>query len=136
MREIKFRGLRTDGKGWIYGSLSMVDSRSQRIGKNYGQMFICQVQTMWQNTDKGKMIGNWIEVHPESVGQFTGLTDKNEVEIYEGDVMDYGHNRTFYVSYVGMQFVASFNKSVFNSSITIYVFNVIGNIHENKELLS
>ncbi len=70
-----------------------------------------------------------------SIMQYTGLKDKNGKEIYEGDIMDYGNGRTFYISYVGVQFMATFNKRVVNSIIPIHNFEVIGNIHENPELL-
>ncbi len=50
--------------------------------------------------------------------------------------MDYGHNRTFIVSYVGVQFMARFNDRVVNSAIPIHVYPVIGNIYENPELLN
>ena len=64
MREIRFRGKRTDTKEWVYGYLA-----------------------------DGDMICNWskdrisYEVIPHTVGQFTGLHDKNGKEIYEGDII-------------------------------------------------
>lgn len=63
MRQIKFRGLRTDGKGWVYGDLLCNWTIHQILSEDDG---------------------NEYKVIPESVGQFTGLHDKNGVEIYEG----------------------------------------------------
>lgn len=68
--------------------------------------------------------------------QFTGLTDNNGKEIYEGDIMDFGNNRVFYISYVGCQFVATFSERVINTMIPIHAFEIIGNIYQNPELVS
>jgi hypothetical protein len=64
MRIIKFRGLRVDGKGWVYGHY--YDDEIQSF-------IIYEINTY--------------EVIPESVGQFTGKLTINHMEIYEGDLI-------------------------------------------------
>jgi uncharacterized phage protein (TIGR01671 family) len=71
-REIEFRGLRKDGKGWVYGDL---------LQPHDGNSF---TYIMQRN-------GIEVEVFPETVSQFTGLIDKNGKEIFEGDVFEYEH---------------------------------------------
>jgi hypothetical protein len=66
MRQIEFRGLRTDGKGWAYGDL---------------------LQPHQGNPDTFIAVdnGHIQPVNPSTVGQFTGLYDRNGVKIFEGD---------------------------------------------------
>lgn len=78
----------------------------------------------------------------ETIGQFTGLTDKNGKPIYEGDIVRYTPVGYEYSDDHKSQLVSevSFNAGSFclhgRDSVTgYYLDEVIGNIHENKELL-
>lgn len=64
MREYKFRGKRIDNGQWVYGYLFKIWDK-------------CYI--LWGTTNDGP---NMTEVDPETIGQYTGLHDKNNVEIY------------------------------------------------------
>lgn len=67
--------------------------------------------------------------------QYTGLKDKIGKEIYEGDIMDYGFGRVFSVQFKEGGYVAVFPDLKSNSMIPLRLFEIIGNIYENPELL-
>ena len=83
-----------------------------------------------------------LEIAPATVGQYTGLTDKNGVKIFEGDILltTNPNCKIWYVDYKPTAFCA--NQSNVNYSCILDEFvsgfeaEVIGNIHENPELLS
>ena len=76
MREILFRGKRTDNGEWVQGDLV------QGIGKQKGLTFI------WSEDKRVPMEVFEANVIPETVGQYSGWTDKKDQKIFEGDIIE------------------------------------------------
>ncbi len=124
MREIKFRGRRVDNGEWVEGSLITKITPKE-------------VEPVFWTTLIHDGALTAVEVDPATVGQFTGLIDKNGREVFEGDVLE-ADNYRVEIKFVGGQFVG-YNK---NYSITEtqnrnwFSWVIIGNIHENPELIA
>lgn len=135
MREIKFRGKRTDNGKVVYGDL--IHGVNHKAGKMYILPIVGGVQSMSGGADPL----DGYNVIPETVGQYTGLKDRNGVEIYEGDILrkDNGglpeNNHSKVVFHQGA-FMASQRVQLSDRSIYSHGYEVIGNIHENPELLN
>lgn len=136
MREILFRGKRLDNGEWVHGSFCM-DAVEQFNG-------VCGVDgfiRLYEKT-KGKM--QMHEVDRETVGQYTGLKDKNGKRIFEGDILgsryDYLYPDNVSVEVVkwicngwAIQEGDCMPDSLTEDGILPYS-EVIGNVHDNKEL--
>lgn len=126
MRTIKFRGRdAVGGKGWVYGDL-VHNMKVTRTG-----------------LEPRVMVGGY-EVDEESIGQYTGMHDKNGKEIYEGDIVLVSDWTSVYASdYKGTvcfergQWVVSYEKYGCNMTPRLFFDDfsdrkttIIGNIHE------
>lgn len=129
-REIKFRGKPFEkGIGWQYGGLI----RQMYYGKE--KLYIGYVQN-------GAI--NGLEVNPETVGQYTGLKDKNGREIYEGDIVLMNsllkakiifHNGAFRV-YDELSNMSEDNVFIdIGSVFEERVWEIIGNVYDSPEMV-
>ncbi|MDD4971918.1 MAG: YopX family protein [Paludibacter sp.] len=128
-REILFRGQRKN-KEWMYGDLLEYNGKTQIIQHHFD----------------GKWSIERNDVVPETVGQFTGLTDKNGVKIFEGDIVIpcLTKQKGTVIFKKGM-FCFEVNKfhsklaplyqSLLTGERAVNEYEIIGNIHDNPELL-
>jgi uncharacterized phage protein (TIGR01671 family) len=140
MRTIKFRGLRTDGEGWAYGL----------IYKQKGVLRIVDesIDKVAHKDEHDNFVYKEYRIIPETIGQFTGLLDKNGEEVYEGDILEYkndlGKHCKHNVFYVDGGLAINSHQSDFGKQTPFYnacadmqtaqwivQCEVIGNIHDH-----
>lgn len=131
MREILFRGKRVDNGEWVYGNL-ITDGED---------VFILVKEDLLKGLD----VGGWIdgaqsyEVIPETVGQYTGLKDKNNVKAFEGDIVVCNQSGSYGISVIiydnSAFYVMPLNGNILERTLWDYWYNdwdieVIGNVHD------
>lgn len=140
MRTIKFRGRRIDNNEWVYGYLY-----SLQLPSGEACMILTQDNNHLDNSLKPKYhlaFTLWVDlfiVNPVTVGQFTSLYDKNGKEIYEGDILKADDVELLEVRFVRGVFAFLWNGNLDDEfptgSSTHEWANVIGNIHDNSDLM-
>ena len=142
MREILFRGKRADNGEWLFGDLRHIFHGEYRT----------------HIVDNSNGLNNGVcglEVASSTVGQFTGLTDRDGVKIFEGDILRVTDEHKEYITFVHCVdntlcvdiFVDNTGVLEFDYNYTAIGFaedfwknqsckvEIIGNIHDNPELL-
>ena len=144
MREIIFRGKRKDNGEWVEGY----------YGEYYnGKKNISCISIPSKEAVSGSLC---YDIIPETVGQYTGLTDKNGTKIFEGDILkiidgkeiiiasvkfgDYNQPDKILKTHIGFYFdianLVSYRKDIgYWFGKTFSEIEVIGNVHDNPELL-
>ena len=135
MREIKFRGKSLDNGEWVCGDYHIRAGNVHTIiamePDKYGKVFYAVNQVI-----------------PDTIGQFTGLHDKNGQEIYEGDIVKTilhdSRRQLFFKVFYSMDY-CGFELQEYGRYSGGYLWNfddfdegsliIIGNIHDNPELL-
>ena len=131
MREILFRGKPVGGAwntDWVYGAFCPQNSKGN---------IPCII------VYNGKVAGHRFEVIPETVGQYTGLTDKNGTKIFEGDIIEHHTQGDIIVdrgvvNWDGESARWAYQLNTMNPCFALYkpdFSEVIGNIHNNPELI-
>lgn len=151
MRELLFRGKQvTDGE-WVIGGIYInTDGKPHIVGKARYRPDTRDWDTAEYYENNPHCITACIEVIPETVGQFTGMVDKNGQKIFEGDIIArenyYNAIHRALIGYDHASFVYFNTSKAFYKDIPFVIddcedcinednYEIVGNIHDNPELL-
>ena len=125
MREILFRGKRKDNDEWVEG----------HYGEYYnGNKNVPCISIPSKEAVSGSLC---YEVIPETIFEFTGLNDKNGTKIFEGDILKGLYaNGNAEVEMINGSWVGYAGKGWTDIGYVVDRVEVIGNIHDNPELLT
>lgn len=113
MRDILFKGKRVDnGEFIISDSIMQIERQNPRL---------------WAKFDC------WVKVIPETVGQFTGLTDKNGKKIFEGDIVESPNGTQGFIEWQNAECAFLVNIGDDWQTMDDCPYEVVGNIYDNKE---
>ena len=136
MRTIKFRGKNRDKNEWVNGDL-VVDEDGMHNVVRAKIITHCFTKSFQGGGFDHYSISTLVE--PKTIGQFTGLLDKNGMEIYEGDVVHLGDPRITYVLLWLDCGLKAKQIGAYGSfcGVTYWAetMTIVGNIHDNPELL-
>lgn len=146
MRTIKFRGKDTETDKWVYGFYLRLEDifRKPIEGKKRitNRIYTGSADSCVAPTTGYEFSGDWYEVDPDSIGQFTGLMDCKGREIYEGDIVRvritndrFKKNPRFRN---GVVTFCEYDGGWTNGCYFRFLpqrMEVIGNIHDNPELM-
>lgn len=143
MRQIKFRGKRLDNGEWVEGSLFNSIWRKPTDGSRVCYIFPDNMiddndGDCWEDFAE---VAEQYEVDRATVGQYTGLKDKNGKEIYEGDVLRWFVNDLISTAPVEYRDGAFWMVRDINTGHGVWndwlrgEYEILGNIHDNPESL-
>jgi uncharacterized phage protein (TIGR01671 family) len=139
MNQIKFRALNEETKVFVYGDLiksQMFGSEGEKPSSSFINETPLDVEDISTCLGGGKYSfrTTFVKVIDETAGQFTGLQDKNGVDIYEGDIIIEG-GITAQIIFDQPRAYYCYETLTGRAGLYSFYGKVIGNIHQNPELI-